>query len=274
MILFPNAKINIGLDILNKRADGFHNIETIFFPIELCDILEINKSDKFIYSQSGIPIEGDIEDNLIVKAYRLLQKRYNLSAVHIHLHKQIPFGAGLGGGSSDAAYALKGLNTLFELDINKRELLDYAAMLGSDCPFFIINQPVFAEGRGEVLQSINISLEGLTLVLIKPNCSVSTAEAYANIKPLVPSKKLLERICYSIEEWPEQINNQFEKSVFPFFYEIEEIKNMLYKKGAVYSSMSGSGSSVFGLFKSEPIDIENDFKDCFVYKEKINPNKE
>ena len=269
MILFPNAKINIGLDVLRKRNDGFHDLETIFYPTQLCDILEINQSDDFLYSQTGIEIEGDVENNLVVKAFRLLKNEFDFPNVNIHLHKQIPFGAGLGGGSSDAAFTLKGINELFNLEISEDQLLNYAGQLGSDCPFFILNRPVFAEGRGEQFKPVDLSLEGWTMVLIKPECSVSTAEAYGNIKPMVPNEKLLELIKSPVMSWKDKVKNQFEESVFPLYPEIEDIKKRLYNKGAIYSCMSGSGSAVFGMFNSEIADIENEFQNCFIHKEKI-----
>jgi 4-diphosphocytidyl-2-C-methyl-D-erythritol kinase len=268
MILYPNAKINIGLEILRKRKDGFHDLESIFYPLQLCDILEINKAGEFHFSQSGITIDGNPNDNLVVKAYRLLQKDFGLSGAAIHLHKQIPFGAGLGGGSSDAAFLLKGINELFSLNLSLTELENYAAKLGCDCPFFILNEAAIATGRGEVLTPCQINLEGHTLLLVKPDCSVSTAEAYADIKPMMADKSLSQQIDSPISSWKNNITNRFETSVFKKYPIIEDAKTRMYNLGAVYASMSGSGSSVFGLFSSE-IDVpESYFGGALLWKER------
>ncbi len=269
MILFPNCKLNIGLNILRKRSDNFHDLETVFYPLSLCDILEINYSILFNFSMSGIQIP-DSGDNIVVKAYRLLQNEYNLPPVSIHLHKVVPIGAGLGGGSSDAAYTLSGLNNLFELGLGQKELLNYSLKLGSDCPFFILNNPCFAEGRGELLSETDVSLEGLKIVLIKPDCEVSTGMAYGGIKPKIPEISLKESIKLPVKEWKDKITNDFEESVFYKYPEIPEIKEKLYSFGAVYASMSGSGSSVFGLFKDIPERFDIHFPDCFYWD---NSNK-
>lgn len=267
MIFFPNAKVNIGLNVLRKRRDEFHDLETVFYPLQLCDILEVNRSDKFEFTQTGITIEGEIENNLVVKAFRLLQAKFNLSNVHIHLHKQIPFGAGLGGGSADAAITLLAINQIFELNLNEKELLNYASQLGSDCPFFILNRPVIAEGRGNVFKPLTLTLTGWTLVLVKPYSNITTAEAYANIVPHSPDERLTETIKAPVKDWKNGVENSFEKSVFPLHPEIEEIKNKLYNLGAEYSSMSGSGSSVFALFENDPGDLDDKFPNCFFRKE-------
>ncbi len=264
MILFPNCKINIGLNILRKRSDNFHDLETVFFPLSLCDILEINYSVSFKFSTTGIQIP-DSGDNIIVKAYKLLQMEYNLPPVSIHLHKVIPIGAGLGGGSSDAAYTLLGLNKLFELGLEQKELLNYSLKLGSDCPFFILNNPCFAEGRGELLSEIDLSLQGLKIVLIKPDCEVSTAQAYSGIIPKLPENTLRDLIGLPVEEWKDKISNDFEENIFLKFPVIKDIKDKLYASGAVYASMSGSGSSVFGLFKDIPDSFDLHFPNCFYW---------
>ncbi|MCF8363673.1 MAG: 4-(cytidine 5'-diphospho)-2-C-methyl-D-erythritol kinase [Prolixibacteraceae bacterium] len=269
MIVYPNAKINIGLDLLRKREDKFHDLESLFYPIQLCDILEVQTSDIFSYSQSGIPIDGDIEYNLVVKAYRLLQKTHKLPEVKIHLHKQIPFGAGLGGGSSDAAFMLSALNDIFELCISKPELKEKAAELGSDCPFFIENSPMLASGRGEILKPFPVTLRGVYLVLVKPDIPVSTAEAYAGISPAIPQNKLENLLLEPVSTWKDNISNSFEKSVFLKHPEIKDIKEKLYTMGAEYAAMSGSGSSVFGLFKHQPENITPHFKGCFIYTETL-----
>ncbi len=269
MIVYPNAKINIGLDILRKREDNFHDLESLFYPIQLCDILEVMPSDSFSYSQSGISIAGDIEDNLVVKAFRLLQKSHKLPEVKIHLHKQIPFGAGLGGGSSDAAFMLSALNDIFELCISRQELKEKAAELGSDCPFFIENTPMLASGRGEILKPHPVSLRGMNLVLVKPDIAVSTAGAYAGISPAVPQNKLENLLQEPVSTWKDNISNDFEKSVFQKYPEIKTIKEKLCTMGAEYAAMSGSGSSVFGLFKHRPENINPNFKGCFVHTEML-----
>ncbi|MDR3652656.1 MAG: 4-(cytidine 5'-diphospho)-2-C-methyl-D-erythritol kinase [Paludibacter sp.] len=255
MLLYPNAKINIGLNVVEKRADGYHNIETIFYPIGLCDMLEVEQSETctdYSFSSSGIAIDGDPEDNLIVKAYHLLRSGYQFPAVDISLIKQIPFGAGLGGGSSDAAFMLKALNELFELKITPSRLEKLAAKLGADCPVFIKNKAVFATGIGNVFTPIKLSLKGKFLVLVKPDIHVSTPEAYSLVVPEKPDVSLVDLIQHPISEWKDTIKNDFEKSVFANYPEIEKIKRNLYDMGAIYASMSGSGSSVYGIFETAP----------------------
>lgn len=264
MISFPNAKINLGLRITEKRTDGFHNLETVFFPVGWSDALEIADTDKLCFSSSGINISGPPESNLVMKAYDLLQNDFDLPALKIHLHKQIPFGAGLGGGSSDAAFMLRMLNQYFDLSLSQEKLLQYAAVLGSDCPFFIQNKPVFATGRGEIMNEINLSLDSMFIVLVKPPVEVSTARAFQFVVPQKPNVSLSELIKLPVQEWKDVIVNQFESSVFPQYPEIAEIKSQLYKKGAVYASMSGSGSCVFGLFNEQPTGIESLFPASFL----------
>jgi len=266
MLLFPNAKINLGLNVVERRPDGYHNIETVFYPIGISDVLEIEPSETctdYSFSASGIPLSGDPEENLIVKAYRLLRSQYQFPAIDISLCKQIPFGAGLGGGSADAAFMLKGLNELFELKITKRKLENLAAKLGADCPVFIKNKPVFATGIGNVFTPIKFSLRGYFLVLIKPDIHVSTPEAYSLVVPQKPEMSLLEIIQKPLSEWKTYMKNDFEQSVFAKHPAIENIKSKLYDMGAVYASMSGSGSSVFGIFESEP-ERTDAFAGCFV----------
>jgi len=264
MISFPNAKINIGLHITEKRADGFHNLETVFFPVGWSDALEIAHSDELCFTTSGIAISGSPESNLVMKAYLLLQKDFGLPALKIHLHKQIPFGAGLGGGSSDAAFMLRLLNQTFDLQLSQEKLLEYAAVLGSDCPFFILNKPVFATGRGEIMSEINLNVKGLYLLLVKPPLEVSTVSAFQSVVPQRPVVSLSELINLPVQDWKNNIKNQFESSVFPQYPEIAGIKNQLYDQGAVYASMSGSGSCVFGLFNELPAGIENLFPASFL----------
>ncbi|MBN2765420.1 MAG: 4-(cytidine 5'-diphospho)-2-C-methyl-D-erythritol kinase [Paludibacteraceae bacterium] len=266
MLSFPNAKINIGLNIIEKRSDGYHNIETIFYPIGLCDVLEVEPSDTcddYSFSSSGIAIDGDSEQNLILKAYRLLQQDFPLPPVDISLVKQIPFGAGLGGGSADAAYMLKMLNDIAKLDLSDEQLEVYAVKLGADCPVFIRNKPVFATGIGNVFSETDLSLAGYFLVLIKPDIHVSTPEAYSLVVPSKPVKSLRELVKLPVEEWKGVIQNDFEKSVFERYPRIAQIKEKLYMAGALYASMSGSGSSVYALFASEPEHFPV-FDDCFV----------
>jgi len=264
MISFPNAKINIGLNITEKRTDGFHNLETVFFPIAWCDALEIAKSDKLQFTTSGISISGSPESNLVMKAYSLLRNDFDLPALKIHLHKQIPFGAGLGGGSADGAFMLQMLNKSFHLNLSTEKLLQYAAVLGSDCPFFILNKPVFATGRGEVMHEINLNVKGLYLLLVKPPVEVSTARAFQNVVPQMPMVSLSELINLPVPDWKNSIVNQFESSVFPQYPEIANIKTQLYDLGAVYASMSGSGSSVFGLFNELPASFLKQFPASFL----------
>jgi 4-diphosphocytidyl-2-C-methyl-D-erythritol kinase len=251
MISFANAKINIGLNIIEKRADGFHNIESVFYPVSWNDIVEIIPltEKKISFSSSGIDIPGNDSDNLILKAYNLIQQDFELPGASIHLHKIIPIGAGLGGGSSDAAHAIKILNDLFELKLKQEQMLTYAAQLGSDCSFFILNKPAFAFGKGEKLNPIELSLKEYSIAIIYPDIHISTAEAYAGIKPEKPLKPLTELIKFPIEEWKDTVFNDFEKSIFPKYPLLKNLKEKLYAKGAIYASMSGSGSAIYGIFK-------------------------
>jgi len=259
MISFPNAKINIGLHITEKRTDGYHNLETVFFPVGWSDALEIATSEEVQFSSGGIHIPGDPESNLVMKAYRLLQKDFSLPCLKIHLHKQIPFGAGLGGGSADGAFMLSLLNKQFELNLSGEELEQYAAQLGSDCPFFIRNKPVFASGRGEIMEPVHLSLNGMFILLVKPPVEVATAKAFQLVVPKEPAISLKTLIELPVQEWKDKITNQFEPSVFEQYPEIGDVRQSLYDLGAVYASMSGSGSCVFGLFYDLPDSLENLF---------------
>ena len=267
MITFPNAKINIGLYVTSRRPDGYHNLETLFYPIELRDILEIvpAQGSESSLTVTGIAVDGDPEQNLVMRAYRLLQKEYNVPAVDIYLHKVIPFGAGLGGGSADAAYALVMLRDMFNLPLSDDELAQRASRLGADCPFFIYNRPLIATGIGDCFTSTDFSLKGLHIVLVKPSIAVSTAEAYAHVTPQNPQTPLADGLSQPIEQWRECVSNDFEKSVFPAHPRIAAIKQRLYDMGAVYASMSGSGSSVFGIF-DKPCNDTDTFADCFVWQ--------
>lgn len=264
MLCFPNAKINVGLNIVSKRSDGFHNLETIFYPIDLCDALEFIETDKTDTSLAtfGIGLDADSSQNICIKAYDLLHKNHSLPPLEVFLHKFIPVGAGLGGGSSDAAFMLRNLNIFYKLGLSVKELLEYASSLGSDCPFFIENKPVFAHGRGELFEEIQLDLSGYFIYLIKPNVFISTPEAYKRVHPKIPEKPLYELIKEPIEHWKDLIVNDFEKSIFGDYPELERIKNELYQSGAVYASMSGSGSAMYGIYKDKPLELLN-YKDYF-----------
>lgn len=250
MIRSPNCKINLGLFVTEKCPDGFHNIETIFLPIPLYDELEIEVTDAFSFQQEGIPLDSSEENNLCVKAYRLLKQDFpQMGNVRMRLKKNIPFGAGLGGGSADAAETLKMLNSLFSLKLSVSRLQDYAARLGSDCPVFIRNQAVFATGRGGIFHEIPpLDFGAYDMLLLKPEDAVSTAEAYKSIRPRAAGCDLREAVRLPMESWKDKIINQFEESVFPQHPNIRECKERLYREGAVYASMTGSGACVFGFF--------------------------
>ena len=268
MINFPNAKINIGLNITEKRPDGFHNIETIFYPIGLSDILEINISDdKINFDNTGLTVEDKrLETNLCYKAYQILNNDFSIDPINIHLHKIVPFGAGLGGGSSDASFTLKAINSIMNLALDDDTLIEYSEKIGSDCPFFIINKPSFASEKGNVLKPIDLSLKGYFLVIVYPGIHVNTAKAYSKISPKKPEISLSELIEQPVENWKKTIKNDFEDSVFNDHPEIEKIKSKLYKLGAIYSSMSGSGSAIFGIFNRKT-DIKNNFNKYFTWTE-------
>lgn len=254
MITFPNAKINLGLNIVSKRPDGYHNIETLFYPIPLRDLLEIvpaeDNQDRFFLT--GIPIDENPEKNLVIKALHHLRNDFDIPAIHVYLRKIIPLGAGLGGGSADASFMLKLLNDSFDLKLSIDNLENYASRLGADCPFFIQNKPIFAEGIGNDFSPIELSLKGLFMIVVKPNISVSTAEAYSAVLPKKPEISIKEIIKHPILEWKHLLKNDFEESIFPKYPQIEKIKNDLYEMGALYACMSGSGSSVFGIFEQLP----------------------
>lgn len=255
MLVFPNAKINLGLDIVKKRQDGFHDLESIFLPIDLRDILEFVEADELSFSSTGIEIPGDPGQNLCLKAWEILECYHHIPKVKIHLHKQIPIGAGLGGGSADGAFMLKALNDQFELGCSVEELESYAAELGSDCAFFIKNVPAFAQGRGEVLEPIEWGFNKYAIALVNPGIHIGTAEAYSGVKPAFPSTSLMEAIKQPLSAWEGLVKNDFEKSIFKNHRDIASVKDKLYDMGAIYSAMSGSGSSVFGFFYE--LDLEN-----------------
>lgn len=272
MICFPNAKINIGLNITAKRADGFHNIESMMYPLKgiIYDALEIVESSKFKIQSSGIQIPGDENENLCVKAYHLIQKDYpHLPSIAIHLHKAIPIGAGLGGGSADAAFFIRLLNDTFELGLAWGKMHHYAKQLGSDCSFFISNKPVFAKGKGDELETLNFSLSNYHIALVYPNIHINTAKSYSGVIPKKPLRSLENDILnLPIEQWKKNIHNDFEDSVSQQYPEIKKIKEKLYSLGAVYASMSGSGSAVYGIFKKEP-KVKKKFEKYQVWEGKL-----
>jgi 4-diphosphocytidyl-2-C-methyl-D-erythritol kinase len=257
MVTFPNCKINIGLNIIGKRSDGYHNLETIFYPIQIKDAVEIIESDNesdIIFTSTGNIVDVKDDDNLCVKAYLLLKKDFpQIPSIKVHLHKNIPMGAGLGGGSADASAVLLLLNKKFNLNISPKKLIDYALQLGSDCPFFIINKPCFATGRGEILEEILLDLSVCKIMIVNPNIHVNTGEAFSDLKQnnFSPIGELKQQIKQDITTWKNVIKNDFEKPIFKKYPEIEKIKNTLYENGAIYSAMSGSGSSVYGIFEKE-----------------------
>lgn len=254
MIVFPNCKINLGLRILRKRDDGFHDLETIFYPIPVYDVLEIlplknQKKGVVQFQQSGFFIEGTEEQNLCVRAYRLLQEtKQDIASVSIHLHKNIPMGAGLGGGSADGVFTLLALQSLFKLAISNTDNQKLALQLGSDCPFFLQQKPVIGLGRGEKLSPISLSLSGYHILLIHPGISISTAAAFQGVSPTTAGKSLAHSIQEPVEKWKGFIYNQFEETIFLRYPSLKKIKENLYNWGALYASMSGSGSTVFGIF--------------------------
>ncbi|MCX6231493.1 MAG: 4-(cytidine 5'-diphospho)-2-C-methyl-D-erythritol kinase [Bacteroidetes bacterium] len=254
MIVFPNAKINLGLYIENKRGDGYHDIKTIFYPIQLCDALEITKSEdsEFEMTISGIPIIGELDKNLCAKAYFLLKDEFQLPGIKLHLHKAIPHGAGLGGGSADAAFTIKLLNNIFNLSLTDAVMAKYASKIGSDCAFFIENKTVLASGRGDTFENIDISLNDYYIYIVKPDVNVSTVDAYHNVKARNSSIDIRSIINQPIETWKHSLINDFEESIFLNHPELSLIKNSLYANGAIYAALSGSGSALFGIFNKIP----------------------
>ena len=265
MVSFPPCKINLGLNILSKRTDGYHNLSTCFYPIPWTDIIEIIPADELSFTNSGLVIPGRTEDNLCLKAYQLLRKDFDLPLIKIHLHKIIPTGAGLGGGSSDAAYMLRLLNDIFQLKISAEGLTKYTSLLGSDCAFFLQDKPQLGSWRGEILSPIQIDLRGKFIALVKPDINVSTAEAYSGVVPKNPAiaiQEILER--YTISQWRDILVNDFEDSVFKKHPVIKKLKQKMYRVGAIYASMSGSGSSIYGIFEKE-IDVRKEFTDAICW---------
>lgn len=273
MITFPCAKINLGLNIVSKRPDGYHNLETVFYPIPLTDALEIKYMDEKFPSESpcdlkitGNDVDCNEEDNLVIKAYQLLAADFQLPRVHAHLVKRIPTQAGLGGGSSDAAYMIRLLDERFRLNIGIPEMERYAAKLGADCAFFITADPSYAEGIGDVLMPADVpgaGLGGYYLAVVKPSVAVSTRDAYAAIVPKTPTKCCRDIVRQSIETWKDELVNDFEAPIFAMHPELAAIKQSLYDAGAVYAAMSGSGSALFGIFREQPTGLEKEFEGMF-----------
>lgn len=269
MIVYPNAKINIGLNVVEKRPDGYHNLETVFYPIALQDALEIKEIVENVppcgyrLKVMGTVLDGSPDDNLVIRAYKLLRDDYHLPPVSIGLYKHVPTGAGLGGGSSDAAYTIKTLNERFSLGMTVEKMEEYCAQLGADCAFFVQNKPVFATGIGNIFQPIEMDLKNKHLVLVKPDIFVSTKDAYAKVNVHHPEKSLPEILSQPIETWKDTVVNDFEASVFPKYPEIAAIKDLMYDLGAIYASMSGSGSSVFGIFNAPVENVDEYFTGMF-----------
>lgn len=273
MITFPCAKINLGLNIVSKRPDGYHNLETVFYPIPLTDAFEIKYMDEKFPSESpcdlkitGKDVDCNEEDNLVIKAYQLLAADFQLPRVHAHLVKRIPTQAGLGGGSSDAAYMIRLLDERFRLNIGIPEMERYAAKLGADCAFFITADPSYAEGIGDVLMPVDVpgaGLGGYYLAVVKSSVAVSTRDAYAAIVPKTPSKCCRDIVRQPIETWKDELVNDFEAPIFAMHPELAAIKQSLYDAGAVYAAMSGSGSALFGIFREQPTGLEKEFEGMF-----------
>lgn len=272
MISFPIAKINLGLNVVRRRADGYHDLETVFYPVPIRDALEVQPMDELFPSAvdcdlkvTNLHIEGDEQRNLVVRAYHLLKQDFpQMPRVHAHLNKMIPTQAGMGGGSSDCAYMIRLLNEMCCLGLSEERMIGYAARLGADCPFFILSRPAYAEGIGERLEPLSLDLSGLFMVVIRPDIPVSTKEAFSLIRPQQPTKNCRTIVMQPIDTWREELVNDFEHSVFALHPEIGAIKQQLYEMGATYAAMSGSGSAVFGLFR-KPVSLDHQFDGCLKY---------
>lgn len=276
MIYYPNAKINIGLNVVNRRPDGYHNLETVFYPINLQDAIELQIIDADIpdcgykLKVQGTVLDGSPEDNLVIKAYKLLKQDFDLPPMSFNVFKHIPTGAGLGGGSADAAFTIKAINEKCKLELTNEQMEHYAVQLGADCAFFIKNQAVFATGIGSEFHEFTLSLKGKTLLLVKPDIFVSTADAYRNVVPQVPEKHLTELLSQPLETWKDTVVNDFEMSVFAKYPEIAAIKDKLYDMGAIYSAMSGSGSAVFGIFDNAVEFVDETFAGHFCRQRELD----
>ena len=272
MVLFPNAKINLGLRVVRKREDGYHDIETVFYPIDgLRDALEMVRgtTDTPVdFDITGLPVQGETHQNLCVKAYTLLKQDFPaIPSIQMHLHKTIPMGAGLGGGSADGAFTLRLLNQQFQLGLTQEQLIQYALQLGSDCPFFILNQPCFATGRGEIMKPLSLDLSAYQFVLVNPGIHVPTGWAFSQLQPAIPSISCEQIVTQDPSTWQDQLINDFETSVMDAYPKIRELKDTLYQHGAVYASMTGTGSTVFGIFKKETKIILSFPEHYFVYSD-------
>ena len=273
MINFPIAKINLGLNVVEKRPDGYHNLQTVFYPVPIKDALEVHVMDEAFPSDydcdlkvTNITIEGDEQRNLVVRAYQLLKQDFpTLPRIHSHLWKGIPTQAGMGGGSSDCAYMMLLLNQQFQLGLTDEQLIEYAAKLGADCAFFILSRPCYAEGIGEKLQPIDLSLSGYYIAVVRPDIPVPTKEAFSRIRPHYPALNCRETVMQPVETWRDTLINDFEESVFALHPEIGNIKQQLYDMGATYAAMSGSGSALFGLFKKQPDSLSQEFPHMFTF---------
>ena len=275
MYILPNAKINIGLNVVSKRLDGYHDLQTVFYPIPITDAIEIKTLEKstvpYEFFSSGIPIPGGIENNLIVKVFLELKKEYNLPPLSINLAKHIPIEAGLGGGSSDCAHMMKLLNEFFSLGLSDEDMEKKVSRFGADCAFFIRNKPVFAEGLGDTFSQIDISLKDYFIVLVKPDISISTRQAFSAIIPHNPNNDLKNILSTEpISQWKYKISNIFERSIFPLFPNLQVIKETLYDIGAIYASMSGSGSTIYGIFDRPIENLCSIFPDCFTYSYRLS----
>ena len=273
MITFPIAKINLGLNVVEKRSDGYHNLQTVFYPVPIQDALEVQVMDEGFPSDvdcdlktTNIPIEGDEQRNLVVRAYQLLKGDFpTLPRIHTHLWKGIPTQAGMGGGSSDCAYMIRLLNDLFALGLSDEQMIGYAARLGADCPFFIVSRPCYAEGIGERLQPVSLDLSGWHIGIVRPDIPVPTKEAFSRIRPHYPAKNCRDVVLQPVDTWKNDLVNDFEESVFALHPEIGQVKEQLYNMGATYAAMSGSGSALFGLFQERSDMLRQTFPDMFTF---------
>ncbi len=275
MVVFPNSKINLGLNVIHKRIDGFHNIETVFYPVlwhDALEIIETNNGKPFELSQSGINIDIKQEDNLIYKTWVSIKNTKKIPNLQVHLHKNVPIGAGLGGGSADAAFFINTVNIKFNLNFSEDEKLIIASKIGSDCAFFIKNKPVFAQGKGNEFEDINLDLSMYYILIIYPNIHSNTKEAYQGLNPKTANYNLKSVIeTKPIEVWKHFVTNDFEETIFKKYPAIKQVKDLLYHNKALYASMSGSGSAVFGIFKDEPIiKLAKDYKSFLQKPTKVN----
>lgn len=270
MVCFPPSKINLGLQVVSRRPEGYHEVITCYYPVPFTDMLEVVPSDTFSFTSSGLRVAGSTRDNLCVKAYDLLRDKHNLPPVAIHLHKIIPMGAGLGGGSSDGAWTLRLLNEIFQMGLGDDDLIRYAAQLGSDCPFFIADRPQLGTGTGTTLTDIDVRFpKGLSIVIVKPDIHVATAEAYRLITPAAPAHDLRAALAEPIDTWADRVRNDFEAPVMNRYPVIGQLKQRLLDHGAVYAAMSGSGAAVFGLFR-QATDLREAFPGCDYFSSAIS----